>query len=105
MTTAPASSAELDDLLRIGAEIRAERTEKKLRARVAELETSLRARLADAIRAATCPSECDSKAYCDHGRFQPTVWDGGQPVEVGVSGPPERIAALIANALAKETLR
>ncbi|MFE9199941.1 hypothetical protein ACFYMH_28365 [Streptomyces albidoflavus] len=60
----------------------------------------LRDRLADAIRAATCPGECDSKAYCEHGRFQPTVWDDQQrPVEVGISGPPERIAALIGEAL------
>ncbi|MEV4909337.1 hypothetical protein AB0N46_32410, partial [Streptomyces albidoflavus] len=40
--------------------------------------------------------------YCEHGRFQPTVWDDNeQPVEVGISGPPERIAALIAGALIK----
>ena len=64
----------------------------------------LRRAMATAIRAATCPGECDSKEYCEHGRFQPTVWDdNGQPVEVGISGPPERIAALIANALGKET--
>nr|WP_012840391.1 hypothetical protein [Streptomyces sp. W9]ACX85506.1 pCQ3_5 [Streptomyces sp. W9] len=90
---------------RIGVEIRAERTEKKLRALVAELETSLRDRIADAIRAATCPGECEGAAYCEHGRFQPTVWDdNGQPVEVGISGPPDRIAAIHADALAKETL-
>lgn len=89
---------------RVGAEIRAERTEKKLRALVAELESSLRDRIADAIWAATCPGECEGAAYCEHGRFQPTVWDdNGQPVEVGISGPPERIAALIINALTKET--
>ncbi|MGA5009030.1 hypothetical protein ACPCDX_29080 [Streptomyces koyangensis] len=64
----------------------------------------LRDRIADAIRTATCPGECDSKEYCEHGRFQPTVWDdNGQPVEVGISGPPERIAALITNAITKET--
>ncbi|KPC68369.1 hypothetical protein ADL35_43760 [Streptomyces sp. NRRL WC-3753] len=64
----------------------------------------LRDRIADAIRAATCPGECDGREYCEHGRFQPTVWDDQQrPVEVGISGPPERIAALIANALTKET--
>ncbi|WP_440571633.1 hypothetical protein [Streptomyces sp. KR2] len=64
----------------------------------------LRDRLAAAIRAATCPGECDGRAYCEHGRFQPTVWDDQQrPVEVGISGPPERIAALITNALTKET--
>lgn len=63
----------------------------------------LRDRLAAAIRAATCPGECEGAAYCEHGRFQPTVWDDQQrPVEVGVSGPPERIAALIAVALAGE---
>ncbi|MGW9584701.1 hypothetical protein ACWIGB_05450 [Streptomyces albidoflavus] len=63
----------------------------------------LRRAMADAIRAATCPGECDGAAYCEHGRFQPTVWDDQQrPVEVGVSGPPERIAALIAGALAGE---
>ncbi|MFD5184062.1 hypothetical protein ACFWMQ_15900 [Streptomyces sp. NPDC058372] len=73
-----------------------------LEARLAELETPLRDQLAAAIQAATCPGECDSKAYCEHGRFQPTVWDdNGQPVEVGISGPPERIAALIAGALAE----
>ncbi|MCX4444756.1 hypothetical protein [Streptomyces albidoflavus] len=59
----------------------------------------LRDRIAAAIRAATCPGECDGREYCEHGRFQPTVWDNGQPVEVGISGPPERIAALIINAL------
>ncbi|MFJ7782208.1 hypothetical protein ACIQY8_05770 [Streptomyces albidoflavus] len=59
-----------------------------------------RDQLAAALRAAACPGECDSKAYCEHGRFQPTVWDdNGQPVEVGISGPPERIADLIAGAL------
>ncbi|MFE3049579.1 hypothetical protein ACFXIY_21305 [Streptomyces albidoflavus] len=64
----------------------------------------LRDRLAAAIRAAVCPGECDGREYCEHGRFQPTVWDDQQrPVEVGISGPPERIAALIANALVKET--
>ncbi|MEW1895949.1 hypothetical protein [Streptomyces albidoflavus] len=64
-------------------------------------EPPLRDRLAAAIRAATCPGECEGAAYCEHGRFQPTVWDDQQrPVEVGVSGPPERIAALIAVALA-----
>ncbi|MYX88436.1 MULTISPECIES: hypothetical protein [unclassified Streptomyces] len=63
----------------------------------------LRDRIADAIRAATCPGECDSKEHCEHGRFQPTVWDNGQPVEVSISGPPERIAALIINTLTKET--
>ncbi|MFI0031325.1 hypothetical protein ACH4M8_18735 [Streptomyces albidoflavus] len=67
---------------------------------LAAQQPPLRDRLAAAIRAATCPGECDSKAYCEHGRFQPTVWDNGQPVEVGISGPPERIAALIAGALA-----
>ncbi|MFH8744919.1 hypothetical protein ACH4GG_27380 [Streptomyces albidoflavus] len=66
-------------------------------------EPPLRDRLAAAIRAATCPGECEGAAYCEHGRFQPTVWDDQQrPVEVGVSGPPERIAALIAVALAGE---
>ncbi|WP_033239944.1 hypothetical protein [Streptomyces albidoflavus] len=74
----------------------------QLRVRLAAIMTQA---MADAIRAATCPGECDSKAYCEHGRFQPTVWDdAGEPVEVGISGPPERIATLIANALAKETL-
>ncbi|MGG7613842.1 hypothetical protein ACQ5JZ_31315, partial [Streptomyces sp. ZG43] len=66
-------------------------------------EPPLRDRLAAAIRAATCPGKCEGAAYCEHGRFQPTVWDDQQrPVEVGVSGPPERIAALIAVALAGE---
>ncbi|MEV4909221.1 hypothetical protein AB0N46_31810, partial [Streptomyces albidoflavus] len=52
----------------------------------------LRDRLAAAIRTATCPGECDGREYCEHGRFQPTVWDDNeQPVEVGISGPPERI--------------
>ncbi|MEU2960402.1 hypothetical protein [Streptomyces albidoflavus] len=60
----------------------------------------IRDRLAAAIRGATCPGECDGREYCEHGRFQPTVWDDQQrPVEVGISGPPERIAALIGEAL------
>ncbi|MEU2313116.1 hypothetical protein [Streptomyces albidoflavus] len=67
---------------------------------LASQQPPLRDRLAAAIRSATCPGECDGAAYCEHGRFQPTVWDDQQrPVEVGISGPPERIAALIAGAL------
>ncbi|MFD7890593.1 hypothetical protein ACFV3O_19455 [Streptomyces albidoflavus] len=70
---------------------------------LAAQQPPLRDRLAAAIRAATCPGECDGAAYCEHGRFQPTVWDDQQrPAEVGISGPPERIAALIAGALAGE---
>ncbi|PJT50799.1 hypothetical protein CWI85_10345 [Streptomyces albidoflavus] len=70
---------------------------------LAAQQPPLRDRLAAAIRAATCPGECDDAAYCEHGRFQPTVWDDQQrPVEVGISGPPERIAALIAGALTGE---
>ncbi|MGX1632683.1 hypothetical protein ACWGUL_01295 [Streptomyces albidoflavus] len=73
----------------------------QLRVRLAAIMTQA---MADAIRAATCPGECDGREYCEHGRFQPTVWDDQQrPVEVGISGPPERIAALIINALTKET--
>lgn len=90
---------------RIGVEIRAERTEKKLRALVAELETSLRDRIADAIRAATCPGECgnSTEEECRRTRFQPVVWYQGRVIEVDMSGPVDRIAALIADALTKET--
>ncbi|PAX92151.1 hypothetical protein CLM85_14085 [Streptomyces albidoflavus] len=74
--------------------------ERDQRWRLTAPEPALRDRLAAAIRAATCPGECDGREYCEHGRFQPTVWDDQQrPVEVGISGPPERIAALIAGAL------
>ncbi|MFE6716812.1 hypothetical protein ACFVDU_04390 [Streptomyces albidoflavus] len=60
----------------------------------------LRTRLAAAIRSATCPGECDGEETCHRTRFQPTVWDDdGRPVEVGISGPPERLADLITDAL------
>lgn len=100
---------EADRLRRLGADL--DKRSAALEERVARVaatagpllaapEPPLRDRLAAAIRAATCPGECDGAAYCEHGRFQPTVWDDQQrPVEVGVSGPPERIAALIAGAL------
>ncbi|MEU6437468.1 hypothetical protein ABZ874_24465 [Streptomyces albidoflavus] len=62
-----------------------------------------RDRLAAAIRAATCPGECEGAAYCEHGRFQPTVWDqNGRVLEVEISGPIDRVAAIIAGALAGE---
>nr|WP_015060959.1 hypothetical protein [Streptomyces sp. W75]AFH75145.1 hypothetical protein pCQ4.20c [Streptomyces sp. W75] len=65
----------------------------------------LRDRIADAIRAATCPGECgnSTEEECRRTRFQPVVWYQGRVIEVDMSGPVDRIAALIADALTKET--
>ncbi|KUL59649.1 hypothetical protein ACFUAH_17035 [Streptomyces albidoflavus] len=71
-------------------------------ARIAELESLLHDRIADAIRAATCPGECDNERTCRWARFQPTVWgQDGRVIEVEISGPIDRIATIIAGALAR----
>lgn len=66
----------------------------------------LRDRIADAIRSATCPGECgnSTEEECRRTRFQPVVWYQGRVIEVDMSGPVDRIAAILADALAKETL-
>jgi len=71
-------------------------------ARIAELESLLHDRLAAAIRDATCPGKCDDEHTCRRARFQPTVWDqDGRVLEVEIGGPIDRIAAIIAGALAR----
>ncbi|MFD9174684.1 hypothetical protein ACFWDT_06075 [Streptomyces diastaticus] len=70
-------------------------------AQIAELESLLHDRLAAAIRDATCPGKCDDEHTCRRARFQPTVWDqDGRVLEVAISGPIDRVAAIIAGALA-----
>ncbi|MFD6782279.1 hypothetical protein [Streptomyces diastaticus] len=72
-------------------------------AQIAELESLLHDRLAAAIRDATCPGKCDDEHTCRRARFQPTVWDqDGRVLEVEISGPIDRVAAIIAGALAGE---
>lgn len=62
-------------------------------------EPPLRDRLAAAIRAAACPVP----HACHLTRPQPTVWDqDGRVIEVEISGPIDRVAAIIAGALAGE---
>ncbi|MFJ2067074.1 hypothetical protein ACIOIM_29305 [Streptomyces albidoflavus] len=64
-------------------------------------EPPLRDRLAAAIRAATCPGCCPVPHACHLTRPQPTVWDqDGRVIEVEISGPIDRVAAIIAGALA-----
>ena len=64
-------------------------------------EPPLRDRLAAAIRAATCPGCCPVPHACHLTRPQPTVWDqDGRVLEVEISGPIDRVAAIIAGALA-----
>ncbi|HBF84202.1 MAG TPA: hypothetical protein DD420_31020, partial [Streptomyces sp.] len=64
-------------------------------------EPPLRDRLAAAIRAATCPGCCPVPHACHLTRPQPTVWDqNGRVIEVEISGPIDRVAAIIAGALA-----
>ncbi|NUW06259.1 hypothetical protein G6W47_04860 [Streptomyces sp. CAI-21] len=66
-------------------------------------EPPLRDRLAAAIRAATCPGCCPVPHACHLTRPQPTVWDqNGRVIEVEISGPIDRVAAIIAGALAGE---
>ncbi|MGX1708882.1 hypothetical protein ACWIFI_06085 [Streptomyces albidoflavus] len=61
----------------------------------------LRDRLAAAIRAAACPGCCPVPHACHLTRPQPTVWDqDGRVIEVEISGPIDRVAAIIAGALA-----
>ncbi|MCM3822280.1 hypothetical protein ACP4TB_28850 [Streptomyces sp. DR3-1] len=70
--------------------------------RIAELESLLHDRIAAAIRAATCPGECDNERTCRRARFQPTVWgQDGRVLEVEIGGPIDRVAAIIAGALAR----
>ncbi|MGW9638850.1 hypothetical protein ACWHAU_06785 [Streptomyces albidoflavus] len=66
-------------------------------------EPPLRDRLAAAIRDATCPGCCPVPHACHLTRPQPTVWDqDGRVIEVEISGPIDRVAAIIAGALAGE---
>ncbi|MGW4181279.1 hypothetical protein ACWEK2_03900 [Streptomyces albidoflavus] len=61
----------------------------------------LRDRLAAAIRAAACPGCCPVPHACHLTRPQPTLWDqDGRVLEVAISGPIDRVAAIIAGALA-----
>ncbi|MFD6240598.1 hypothetical protein ACFWFV_13905 [Streptomyces diastaticus] len=71
---------------------------------LATQQPPLRDRLAAAIRVATCPGECgnSTEEECRRGRFQPVVWYQGRVIEVDMSGPVDRIAAILADALAKE---
>ncbi|MFF5615406.1 hypothetical protein ACFY7B_21035 [Streptomyces albidoflavus] len=63
----------------------------------------LRDRLAAAIRTAVCPGCCPVPHACHLTRPQPTVWDqDGRVLEVEISGPIDRVAAIIAGALAGE---
>ncbi|MCK2144865.1 hypothetical protein MWG58_28910 [Streptomyces sp. WAC00276] len=68
---------------------------------LAAQQPPLRDRLAAAIRAATCPGCCPVPHACHLTRPQPTVWDqNGRVIEVAISGPIDRVAAIIAGALA-----
>ncbi|MEU2755954.1 hypothetical protein [Streptomyces albidoflavus] len=70
---------------------------------LAAQQPPLRDRLAAAIRAATCPGCCPVPHACHLTRPQPTVWDqDGRVIEVEISGPIDRVAAIIAGALAGE---
>ncbi|MEU7377663.1 hypothetical protein [Streptomyces albidoflavus] len=70
---------------------------------LAARQPPLRDRLAAAIRAATCPGCCPVPHACHLTRPQPTVWDqDGRVLEVEISGPIDRVAAIIAGALAGE---
>ncbi|MGW9411007.1 hypothetical protein [Streptomyces diastaticus] len=70
---------------------------------LAAQQRPLRDRLATAIRAATCPGCCPVPHACHLTRPQPTVWDqNGRVLEVAISGPIDRVAAIIAGALAGE---
>ncbi|MFE1125871.1 hypothetical protein ACFW6R_04395 [Streptomyces albidoflavus] len=63
----------------------------------------LRDRLGAAIRAAACPGCCPVPHACHLTRPQPTVWgQDGRVLEVEISGPIDRVAAIIAGALAGE---
>ncbi|MGW9611876.1 hypothetical protein [Streptomyces diastaticus] len=67
---------------------------------LAAQQPPLRDRLADAIRAAACPGCCPVPHACHLTRPQPTVWDqDGRVIEVEISGPIDRVAAIIAGAL------
>lgn len=70
---------------------------------LAAQQPPLRDRLAAAIRDATCPGCCPVPHACHLTRPQPTVWDqDGRVLEVAISGPIDRVAAIIAGALAGE---
>ncbi|MFI8119106.1 hypothetical protein ACIF8Q_07320 [Streptomyces albidoflavus] len=70
---------------------------------LAAQQPPLRDRLAAAIRAAACPGCCPVPHACHLTRPQPTVWDqDGRVIEVEISGPIDRVAAIIAGALAGE---
>ncbi|MFD5027035.1 hypothetical protein [Streptomyces sp. NPDC058373] len=73
----------------------------RLDAALAAQQTPLRDRLAAAIQAATCPGECDNSTEeeCRRTHFQPVVWYQGRVIEVDISGPVDRIAAILADAL------
>ncbi|RZE73289.1 hypothetical protein [Streptomyces albidoflavus] len=54
-------------------------------------------------RLAACPGCCPVPHACHLTRPQPTVWDqNGRVLEVEISGPIDRVAAIIAGALAGE---
>ena len=73
----------------------------RLDAALAAQQPPLRDRLAAAIQAATCPGCCPVPHACHLTRPQPTVWDqNGRVIEVEISGPIDRVAAIIAGALA-----
>ncbi|MFE0220685.1 hypothetical protein ACFW0U_07415 [Streptomyces albidoflavus] len=77
--------------------------ERDQRWRLTAPEPPLRDRLAAAIRAATCPGCCPVPHACHLTRPQPTVWDqDGRVLEIEISGPIDRVAAIIAGALAGE---
>ncbi|MGW4973186.1 hypothetical protein ACWEP3_25140 [Streptomyces albidoflavus] len=77
--------------------------ERDQRWRLTAPEPPFRDRIADAIRVAACPGCCPVPHACHLTRPQPTVWDqDGRVLEVAISGPIDRVAAIIAGALAGE---